>query len=357
MRLPFRRGKARALLAALVLLLPLSLPVPLAAETAVVEEVLDGDTLRVVVGGASEAVRLIGIDAPERSHPTIGKEYFGDESAAYLSSLCLGKTVRMETGAEESDRYDRLLRYVYLPPPDGRLLNLVMIRAGMARAYTRFPFSRRDEFVAAETAARRDGEGLWKDAGTAKLRWLLSGKAPHVEVYPSGGGAYAVVHEGWALDETPRGNLAKEIEWVLKARAELSDADFARKARERGYRPVDPAGDDLPARTARSAKETEALPGTAVPWEEAKRHVDERIVVEGTIVRSYRTAAVLYLNFHPNWKRYLTIVIPAKDLPLFPEDPEAAYKGKKVRARGEVVLRKDRLEMIVRDPANISVVP
>ncbi|MEW6718865.1 MAG: thermonuclease family protein, partial [Thermodesulfobacteriota bacterium] len=316
-----------------------------------------GDTLRVVVGGATSTVRLIGIDAPERSHPTIGKEYYGDESAAHLSTLCLGKTVRLEKGAEESDRYDRLLRYVHLPPPDGRLLNLEMIRAGMARAYTRFPFSRRAEFVAAESRARRDGEGLWKDAGAGKLRWLLSGKASRVEVYPSGGGAYAVVHKGWALDDTPRGNLAREIEWVLKARAELSDADFSRKARERGYRPVDPAGDDRSARSARPAERSGALPETAVPWEEAKRHVDERIVVEGTIVRTHRTAAVLYLNFHPNWKRYLTLVLPAKDLSLFPEAPETAFKGKKVRARGEVTLNKGRLEMVIRDPANISIVP
>ncbi len=357
MRMPFRRGEAPPLLAAFVFLLSLSHAAPLAAETALVEEVLDGDTLRVVVGGATSTVRLIGIDAPERSHPTIGKEYYGDESAAHLSSLCLGKTVRMEKGAEESDRYDRLLRYVHLPPPDGRLLNLEMIRAGMARAYTRFPFSRRDEFVAAETRARRDGEGLWKDAGAAKLRWMLSGKTPNVEVYPSGGGAYAVVHKGWALDDTPRGKLAREIEWALKARAELSDADFARKARERGYRPVDPAGDDRPARNAPSAERNDVLPGTAVPWEEANRHVDERIVVEGTIVRTHRSASVLYLNFHSNWNRYLTLVLPAKDLPLFPEDPEAAFKGKKVRALGEVTLQKGRLEMIVRDPANISVMP
>ncbi|MEW6721187.1 MAG: thermonuclease family protein [Thermodesulfobacteriota bacterium] len=358
MRSTRKRSSRLPLLAALFFLPALFVPgARAAAETAVVEEVIDGDTLRVVSGGSPATVRLIGIDAPERAHPFVGKEYFGDESAAYLSSLCLGKTVRMEKGAEESDRYDRRLRYVFLPPPDGRLLNLEMLRAGMARAYTRFPFSRRDEFTAAESRARRDGEGIWKDAGTAKLRWLLSGSAPRAEVYPAGGSSYAVVHRGWALDETPRGELAKEIEWVLKARAELSDAEFARKARERGYRPVDPASDALSGRTERLPQESEAVPASAVSWEDARRHIDERIVVEGTIVRTHRTGSVLYLNFHTNWKRYLTVVIPAKDLPLFPQDPEAAFKGKKVRARGEVTLRKNLLEMVVRDPANITIVP
>ena len=149
-----------------------------------------------VVGGATATVRLIGIDAPERSHPTIGKEYYGDESAAHLSSLCLGKTVRMEKGAEEDDRYDRLLRYVFLSPPDGRLLNLEMIRAGMARAYTRFPFSRRDEFVAAEALARRDGKGLWKDGGAAEARWLDLRQGPQRGGVPLRGGRVRGLPQG-----------------------------------------------------------------------------------------------------------------------------------------------------------------
>ncbi len=88
----------------------------LAAETGVVEEVPDGDTLRVVIDGARATVRLIGIDAPERNHPTVGKEYYGDESAAFLSSLCLGKTVpwkrerRMSTGTTASSGMPSLPR-------------------------------------------------------------------------------------------------------------------------------------------------------------------------------------------------------------------------------------------------------
>lgn len=327
----------------------------LAAETGVVEEVPDGDTLRVVIDGARATVRLIGIDAPERNHPTVGKEYHGDESAAFLSSLCLGKTVRLEKGEEDVDRYNRLLRYVFLSPPDGRLLNLEMLRAGMALAYTRYPFSRSDEFVAAENLARRGGKGLWRDGGAAEARWLVSAKARSVEVFPSGGGRYVVSHKGWVRDGLERGDLAREIEWVLKARSELSDAEFARRARERGYRPVDPAG-DAPA----GSPDPSNAPGTrnanAVSWEEAHRHVDERITVEGTIVRTHRTPTVLYLNFHTNWKRYLTLIIHAKDLPLFPANPETAFKGKKVRARGEVTLNKGRLEMVVRDPANLEIV-
>jgi endonuclease YncB( thermonuclease family) len=349
----FRRGRGHLLLAAFFLL-PAVVGISL-AETGVVEEVTDGDTLRVQLGTTTATVRLIGIDAPERSHPFIGREFFGNEAASYLSTLCLGKTVRMEKGKEESDRYDRLLRYVFLPPPDGRLLNLEMLRAGMARAYVRYPFSRREEFLAAESLARKEGKGVWKDGGAAEARWLAAGGVRPVEVYPAGGRKFAVVYRDWARGGIGRGDLPKEIDWLLRARAELSDAEFARSARDRGYHPVDPAR-DLPTRTPVTAKKAGSPGGEVVPWEEAHRREGEEIVVEGTVVRTHRTATMLYLNFHPNWKRYLTVVIHTKDLHRFPKDPEAAFRGKKIRARGEVHLYKDRPEMTVRDPADITVV-
>lgn len=357
-----RRGK-RGPLALIFLLLVLLATLPAsAAETGVVEEVVDGDTVRVRTAGSEEAVtvRLVGIDAPERNHPSLGKEYLSDEAAALLSSLCRGKTVQMEEDAEDTDRYDRLLRYVYLPPPDGRLLNGEMLRAGMARAYTRFPFSRKSEFVALEDAARREGKGLWSEGGAAEARWLVSGKAVPVEVYPATGRTFAVAYKGWVKSGLERGNLPKEIEWVLQARAELTDQEFARRARDRGFHPVDPSKGSEAAPASAGERSPSAAPflgEKVVSWEKADRHVGEEIVVEGTIVRTHRSDKMLYLNFHPNWKRYLTLVLFVKDLPLFPADPVKAYKGKKVRVRGEVKRYKGRLEMDVRDPENIKVVP
>jgi hypothetical protein len=157
-----------------------------------------------------------------------------------------------------------------------------------------------------------------------------------------------------------RGDLPKEIEGILRLRGELSDGEFASKARDRGFRPIGPsiagpAGPELPGR--HPSVPAPAIGEAVVPWEEAHRHLGEEIVVEGTIVRTHRAEKVLYLNFHPNWKRYLTLVIHVTDLPRFPGNPETAYKGKKVRVRGEVKLYKDRPEMVVRDPSGITVVP
>jgi endonuclease YncB( thermonuclease family) len=348
-------GGGARLLPILLLSLPL-LARPAGAETGTVLEVVDGDTLVVRVDGETATVRLIGIDAPERSHPSLGKEFLADVSTALLSSLCLGKVVRMEADAEDADHYDRRLRYVFLPRPDGRLLNLEMLRAGMARLYARFPFSRRDEFAAAEGAARRDWKGLWGEGGMAEARWLVAGHASPVNVYPSGGKSYSVSYAGLAKPGVERRDLAKEIEWLLRQRAELSDAEFSRKARERGYRPVEPSA-EASGREPRAGSPPPADARGVVPWEEAHRHAGEEIVVEGTIVRAHRGEKVLYLNFHPNWKRYLSLVVPAEDLPRFPHDPEKVYMGKRVRVRGEVRIRKDRPEMVVRDPAAVAVLP
>jgi hypothetical protein len=189
----------------------------------------------------------------------------------------------------------------------------------------------------------------------AEARWLASGHASPVNVYPSGGKAFSVAYAGLAKPGVERRDVAKEVDWLLRQRAELSDAEFSRKARERGYLPVDPAGDTSGSAT-RAGPPPAARPPGVVPWEEAHRHAGEEIVVEGTIVRTHRAEKVLYLNFHPNWKRYLSLVVFAEDIPRFPEDPARALQGKRIRVRGEVRIRKDRPEMIVRSPEDITIV-
>ena len=57
------------------------------------------------------------------------------------------------------DRYGRTLAYVTLP--DGRLLNLEIIRAGWAEAYRGFRYVRKRDFLAAERDARQAQRGMW----------------------------------------------------------------------------------------------------------------------------------------------------------------------------------------------------
>lgn len=122
-----------------------------------VKSVIDGDTFRTDAG---DLVRLIGIDTPEKDGPYTAKEYYSQESTDFVTELILGKTVYLQKDISEVDKYDRLLRYVYLS--DGKLLNLALIEGGYAEAVSYPPDTKYAAlFNAAEEAARKAGFGIW----------------------------------------------------------------------------------------------------------------------------------------------------------------------------------------------------
>ena len=51
--------------------------------TAQVERVIDSNTIRVRMARARDTVRLIGVDMPETTHPTVRVEPFGPEASAW----------------------------------------------------------------------------------------------------------------------------------------------------------------------------------------------------------------------------------------------------------------------------------
>jgi micrococcal nuclease len=101
-----------ALADAIVLAQP---PPRTAAPVALVERVVDGDTVVIRLDGQSVKVRLIGVDAPESVDPRKPVERFAHESAAFLRSLVEGKTVRLayEPAGARMDEYGRVLVYLY----------------------------------------------------------------------------------------------------------------------------------------------------------------------------------------------------------------------------------------------------
>ena len=121
-----------------------------------VTRIVDGDT---VVLAELGTVRLIGVDTPETVDPRRPVEEFGRQSAAFLSYLVLGKTVRVEYDQTRKDRFNRTLAYLYLP--DGRFVNKEIIRLGYGHAYVKYPFKYMEEFQAAAREAQRDKLGLW----------------------------------------------------------------------------------------------------------------------------------------------------------------------------------------------------
>lgn len=141
-----------------------------------VVKVVDGDTFTCRLEGKEEVkVRLIGVDTPEstdnpkarRDAERTGRSLeqiisMGKLAKDFTKSLLPeGTTVYLEFDVQTTDRYGRLLAYVWLP--DGRLLNEVLIREGYAQVYTVPPNVKYQErLLDAQRRAREEGKGLWK---------------------------------------------------------------------------------------------------------------------------------------------------------------------------------------------------
>jgi hypothetical protein len=97
-------------------------------DQATVTRVVDGDTIVVNIAGSEYRVRYIGVDTPES---TTKQECYGREAARFNRSLVNGQTVRLERDVNDTDRFGRLLRYVYLP--NGEMVNEVLVRCAGAQ--------------------------------------------------------------------------------------------------------------------------------------------------------------------------------------------------------------------------------
>lgn len=130
-----------------------------------VTRVIDGDTIEVEIDKRNFKVRYIGVDTPETVDPRRPVACFGKEASLENKQLVEGKKVYLEKDISETDKYDRLLRYIYLPQDSGSLLfiNDYLVRQGFAKVVT-FPpdVKYSQQFIEAEREARENNRGLWQ---------------------------------------------------------------------------------------------------------------------------------------------------------------------------------------------------
>jgi endonuclease YncB( thermonuclease family) len=88
---------------------------PAPAPVALVERVVDGDTVVVRLDGQSIKVRLIGVDAPESVDPRKPVQRFARESAAFLRQLVEGKTAHLVTEYRIGDSLGRWTETLRVP--------------------------------------------------------------------------------------------------------------------------------------------------------------------------------------------------------------------------------------------------
>ncbi|MCL4267622.1 MAG: thermonuclease family protein [Anaerolineae bacterium] len=131
-------------------------------DSAAVTRIIDGDTIEVANNGASYRLRYIGMDTPERGQP-----FFAAATAAN-GLLVEGQTVTLVKDVSETDRYGRLLRYVYLP--DGIFVNAELVAQGYAQVAT-FPS---DVAVLATLLLRAKNWVLYLTLGSVKRQLMVN---------------------------------------------------------------------------------------------------------------------------------------------------------------------------------------
>ena len=124
-----------------------------------VVDVIDGDTIDVLVENRPVRVRLAQIDAPERA------QAFGTRSRQALSAMVFRQAVTVAEAGP--DRYGRTLGTVFVA---GVNVNAAMIDQGMAWAYRQYVTDR--SLIQLEAQARAARRGLWADPAPVEP-WLF----------------------------------------------------------------------------------------------------------------------------------------------------------------------------------------
>ncbi len=134
-------------------------------------QIIDGDTIRVNINGNIEKVRFVGINTPEianRDHPD---EFMGPEAKDFTEKAIKDKDIYLEKDISDRDKYDRLLRYIWLEEPVAnpstddigkKTLNGILVKEGLAFSNFYKPDTKyQDQLEALENQAMEKAIGIW----------------------------------------------------------------------------------------------------------------------------------------------------------------------------------------------------
>lgn len=121
-------------------------------EEAKLIRVIDGDTIEVELNNTQYSVRLIGINTPESVAPDNYKtknSIEGTEASNTVKDMLSDiETIYLQKDISDTDKYDRLLRYVWLEKPTNendineistKMLNAILVNKGIAEIATYKP--------------------------------------------------------------------------------------------------------------------------------------------------------------------------------------------------------------------------
>ncbi len=187
-----------------------------------VSSVSDGDTIKVMVNGVQETVRLLLIDTPETVHPNKPQQPFGAEASQYVkNSLPIGCWVDLEMNIQEKDKYGRYLAYVWM---NGQMLNQALVAVGLAKVA--FTSAGDVKYLPVlkdiELRAKMQGTGIWSlpenqsqrvvnPSGSA-IKATVSKRGKPVYYLPLDRGYHTLQYFSWyPSEETARADGFKRV--------------------------------------------------------------------------------------------------------------------------------------------------
>lgn len=137
-------------------------------EEVIVTRVVDGDTIEL---SDKRKVRYIGVDTPETKDPRRPVGCFGAEASEFNRELVESKTIWLEKDTSETDRYGRLLRYLYVWNEELEEFQMVqesLLKGGFAQASRYVPDVKYAEhFAELQKEATANQVGLWAEDACA----------------------------------------------------------------------------------------------------------------------------------------------------------------------------------------------
>lgn len=167
--------------------------------TGLVAKVKDGDSI-VLADGCE--IRYLGIDTPELTSNDPRELELARQAKQVNADLVQGVKLRLEYDVERYDQYNRLLAYVRLP--DGRLLNVELVRRGLARVLLKPPNLRyREELLRAQNLAIDQRLGWWRELSAVQEPHYVGNTRSFRFHRPSCPGAQAISPANRRIFATP----------------------------------------------------------------------------------------------------------------------------------------------------------
>ena len=144
-----------------------------AYEKAKVLYAADGDTIWVDIGGKKEKIRFVGINTPELARDGNPAEFMAEEAKNFTSNTLRDKEIYLEKDITDRDKYDRMLRYIWLEKPvanptkediEEKTLNGILVKEGYAYSnYYKPDIKYQKHLDNIEKSAQDKGLGIWSD--------------------------------------------------------------------------------------------------------------------------------------------------------------------------------------------------